>query len=112
MHARSILLVALLVAFAASLPGCDISARWDLHRAEKLMRQCDDVNAEFWANREYRKAQKLFEEAMDLARARKINEARDKAAECRDWAEEAVMWSKLRSAEMEEEKDRVHSKKI
>ena len=112
MHARSILLVALLAAATVSLSGCDVSARWDLRRAEKLLHQCDDLNAEFWANKEYRRAQKLFDEAVELARARKINEARDKAAECRDWAEEALMWTKLRMAQMEEEKERVHSKKL
>jgi len=92
--------------------GCDWGARWDLMRAEKLLKECDRLNAEFWDEKDYRKAQKLFDEAVDLARERRINEARDKAAEAKDWAEEAIMWAKVRAAEMEEEKARVHSKKL
>lgn len=91
--------------------GCDWSAQWDLRRAEKALKEADALNAEHWAEREYRKAQKAFEEAMDLARVRNINAARDKAAEAKDWADEAIMWSKLRAEQMEKEKASVHSKK-
>lgn len=89
------------------LSGCDFSARWDLYQAEKALKEADTHHAEQWAEKEYRKAQKAFVEAMDLAKVRCINEARDKAAEAKLWAEEATDLAKMRFAEMQEEKDRL-----
>ena len=102
----------LFFAFVLTLTGCDFSARWDLKRAEKALNEADRVNAEHWAEKEYRKAQKALVEAMDLARVRSINAARDKALEARDWAEEAIMWAKIRAEEMEKEKRSLDSKKL
>lgn len=87
--------------------GCDVSARRDLRNAEKLLKKADELHAERWAEKEYHLAQKFFTEAMDLARERKINEARDAAAISREWCEEAINWSKIRAAEMEKEKQRL-----
>jgi len=87
--------------------GCDYSAKRDLRRAEKALKQADAWHAEHFAEREYRKAQALFVEAMDLAKVRYINEARDKAAEAKSWAEEAAALSETRFKELQEEKDRV-----
>lgn len=85
--------------------SCDWSARWDLRRAEKALNKCDKLNAEFWAEKEYQRAQNAFTEAMDQARVRNINLARDKAAEAKDWADEAIMWTEIRIEEMEREKE-------
>jgi hypothetical protein len=113
MHIRALRITGALLALGVmlSLVSCDWSARWDLKRAEKALKEADHLNAEFWANNEYVKAQKAFEEAMALNRVRAINEARDKAVEAKDWAEEAINWAKIRAAEMEQEKAGVHSKK-
>jgi len=100
---KRLMLVLLVVVLATA--GCDFSARRDLKRAEKALRQADELNAEFWAEPEYRKAQKAFDDAMDLARERKINEARDKATVAVDWAREAAMWAKIRAEEMQKEKE-------
>ena len=67
----------LLFCLVISLTGCDFSARWDLKRAEKALKAADKANAEFWAEPEYRKAQKYLVIAMDEARERNINAARD-----------------------------------
>jgi len=107
----AVLIVSVLLAAAMVLSGCDVSARWDLKRAEKALKAADDANAEFWAEKEYRKAQKLFEEAMDLARVRSINKSRDKASEAKDWADEAILWATIRAEEMEKEKASINSKK-
>ncbi len=110
---RLILLFPVVIMFTLSIiiTSCDFSALWDLRRAEKALKRADKANAEFWCEKEYRKAQKAFEEAMDLARVRRINEARDKALEAYDWAEEAERWSIIKAAEMEKEKESLDSKK-
>ncbi len=95
----------LVFTFFIAFSGCDWSARWDLKRAEKALKKADKLNAEFWAEKEYRKAQAAFVEAMDLARVREINLARDKADEAKTWADEAIMWSEIRIEEMEKEKE-------
>lgn len=87
------------------LSGCDWSANWDLRRAEKALTRADKLNAEFWAEREYHKAQNAFTEAMDLAREGHVNLARDKALEAKDWADEAILWSEIRAEEMRKEKE-------
>jgi len=102
-------IVVLLIIILAS--GCDWSARWDLRRAEKALKRADRLNAEFWSERDYSKAQKAFSEAQDLARVRKINEARDKALEAYEWAEEASLWAIIKADEMEKEKESLNSKK-
>ncbi len=89
------------------LSGCDWSAKWDLRQADKALKEADKHQAETWAEPEYRKAQKAFVEAMDLAKVRVINEARDKAAESRMWAEEATDLAITRFQEMQEEKERL-----
>ena len=91
--------------------SCDWSAMWDLKKAERALKRADKANAEFWCENEYRKAQKLFEEAQDLARARRINEARDKALEAFEWAEEAEHWAKFKAEEMAKEQESIESKK-
>lgn len=85
--------------------GCDFSARWDLRHAEKALKDADNVQAEYWAETEYRKAQKAFDEAVALAHNRNINEARDMAQNALTWAEEAINLSITRRQEMEEERD-------
>lgn len=87
--------------------GCDWSAYPDLRRAEKVLKEADRLDAERWAEPEYRKAQKAFVEAMDLAKVRFVNEARDKAREAKEWAEEAIELTKFRQAQMEKEKERL-----
>ncbi|MCF7811334.1 hypothetical protein K9N50_10155 [bacterium] len=104
-------LVVLLLGFVFISSGCDWSARWDLRKAEKALRRADKVNAEHWCEKEYGKAQKAFDEAMDLARVRKINEARDKALEAYEWAIEAEWWAIKKAEEMEKEKESLNSKK-
>ena len=101
----------LLFCLVISLTGCDFSARWDLKRAEKALKAADKANAEFWAEPEYRKAQKYLVIAMDEARERNINAARDAALEAREWAEEATALSIRRREEMEEEHDGLNRKK-
>ncbi len=91
--------------------GCDWSASWDMRRAEKALKRADKVNAEFWAGKEYGKAQKAFELAQDLARVRKVNEARDKALEAYEWAQEAEFWAIIKAEEMEKERESLNSKK-
>jgi len=86
------------------LNGCDWSARWDLKRAEKALKKAESLNAEFWAEKEYLRAQRYFVEAMDYSQLKNINEARDAAKLAKEWAEEAIMWSEIRIDEMEKEK--------
>ncbi len=102
---------AVMIVLLLLIAGCDFSARWDLRQAEKALKAADKANAEFWAEREYRKAQKYFTLAMDEARVRNINQARDLADEARIWAEEALFLAIWRAEEMEEEKDAISSKK-
>lgn len=99
------MIVAILAATSFTLTACDVSARWDLRRAEKMLKKADKANAERWAEKEYRKAQGAFEEAMALSRVRNVNEARDKALVAHEWAEEALTLSLQRKAEMDEERD-------
>ncbi|MDP8239047.1 MAG: hypothetical protein P9X24_08145 [Candidatus Hatepunaea meridiana] len=107
-----ILIIPLVFIFTAvTLTGCDWSCRWDLKRAEKALKAADLANAEFWASPEYQKAQKYHVIAMDLARERRINEARDAAKEAREWAQEATFLSIRRQEEMEKEHDGLNSKK-
>ena len=102
---------AILLISGLLISGCDFSARWDLRKAEKALKRADKANADFWAHREYQKAQKAFTKAMDEARVRNINNARDLALEAHDWAEEATFLSIRRAEEMQEEKDALNSKK-
>lgn len=97
-------LFTIVFAVLIAINGCDWSARWDLMQAEKALKKADKLNAEFWAEKEYKKAQSAFVEAMDYSRVREINKARDKAEEAKDWAHEAIMWSEIRIGEMEKEK--------
>lgn len=90
-----------------ALSSCDFSSRSDLRAAEKAMKSADDHHAEQWAEPEYRKAQAAFLEAMDYAKIRAVNEARDKAAEAKSWAEEATELSIKRQKEMEAEQDKL-----
>ena len=108
-----------IIALLFLMVGCDFSARWDLRKAEKALKAADKANAEFWAEREYRKAQKYFSLAMDEARVKNINRGdayhemgyRDLAEEARIWADEAFFLAIMRAEEMEEEKDALSSKK-
>ena len=111
MHKRWILWLLLAGLGAFVFYGCDFSAMWDLRKAERALKRADKANAEFWCEMEYRKAQKLFEEAQDLQRERRINEARDKAAEAYSWAEEAEHWAKMKAEEMRQEQESIQSKK-
>ncbi len=99
-----------LILIALMLSGCDFSSTWDLKRAEKEMKKADEVNAEFWAEPEFKKAQKYLGIAVDLNHERKINEARDAALEARYWAREATELSIRRAEEMEREHDKVKIK--
>jgi len=108
--ARYLIIPAFLFIVLTLATGCDWSARWDLKRAEKAIRNADNANAEFWAEPEYRKAQANLVTAMDLAQERKINEARDAALEARDWANEATELSIRRREEMEKEHDGLNRK--
>jgi hypothetical protein len=106
-----VLLITWLTMIIGLATGCDWSARWDLRKAEKALKRADKANASHWCEKEYAKAQSAFDEAMDLARVRKINEARDKALEAYNWAEEATFQSIRKAEEMEEEKASLNSKK-
>jgi len=68
------------------------------------------ANAEFWAEREYRKAQQALDLAVELAHGRKINEARDAALEAYEWALEAEDLSIRRFEEMQKEHDGLNRK--
>jgi len=107
MKLHRLALYAACIGFLLLTSGCDYSARRDLRAAEKALKEADKWQAEHWAEREYRKAQKLFVEAMDLSKVRYVNEARDKAAEAQMWAEEATDLAKMRFYEMQEEKERL-----
>ena len=107
---RGILISGLILMFGL-MTGCDWSASWDLRKAEKALKRADRANAQFWCEKEYAKAQNAFDEGVDLARGRKINEARDKALEAYEWAEEAEYQSLRKAQEMEEEKASLNSKK-
>jgi len=85
--------------------GCDFSARGDLKRAEKAIKEADKVNAENWAEREYRNAEKWLSKAEELNHEKRINEARDAAKEAKDWAREAIELSIKRAAALEREHD-------
>ncbi len=97
----------LIAAAAAVLCGCDFTVRGDLKRAEKALLEADRWKAETWAETEYRKAQKAFDEACILARNREVNAARDKAQEAFDWAEEAAAKSQDRQEAIEREQQKV-----
>ncbi len=104
-----VLIMIFAVVLGSTLSGCDWSARWDLKRAEKVLKRAEDLNAEFCgldrAQNAYYKGQTALEEGMELARHRYINEARDKASEAKDWAEEAVYWAEFYNEQLEKEKE-------
>lgn len=104
--------VVLVTAFIAlfMLAGCDFSSMSDVKRAEKQLKKADNVNAEFWAEREYKKAQKWLNIAIDLNHERKINEARDAAQESYEWSIEAIDLSIKRAKDMQEEQDGINKK--
>ncbi len=89
------------------LTGCDWTVRGDLKRAEKALNEADRWKAETWAEPEYRKAQKAFDEACTLARNNEVNAARDKAQEAYDWASEASEKAEARQRAIEEEQQKV-----
>jgi len=107
---KNLLLIIGLIALSTTT-GCDWSARWDLRQADKALQEADKHHAEVWAEKEYRKAQVALGEAIDLAKVRYVNEARDKAAEAKMWAEEATDIAIARYEEMQEEKERLGSYK-
>jgi len=102
----------IVIVFIATLlfASCDFSSMSDVKRAEKQLKKADDVNAEFWAEREYKKAQKWMNIAIDFNHERKINEARDAAQESYDWSIEAINLSIKRAKDMEEERAGIKSK--
>jgi len=100
-------LIIILLTTSVLLTGCDFSARSDLRSAEAALKEADKVHAEHWAEREYRKAEVALGEAQAYARVNEVNLARDKAAEAKSWAQEAIELSLKRAAEMEAEKDRL-----
>jgi len=100
-----ILVILLSVTITLLINGCDFSARADLKRAEKALNTADALNAKFWAEPEYRKAQKAFDEAVTLANEQLVNEARDWALKAKDWAEDAAMLAQQRQEDMEREKE-------
>jgi hypothetical protein len=105
--------LSLIIAFffiSVVFTGCDFSSMSDVKKAEKLLKKADDLNAEFWAEPEYKKAQKWLNIAIDFTHERKINEARDAAQEARDWATEAINLAIKRAQEMEEERDGIKKK--
>ena len=97
-------MVLLLIAMTLPLSGCDVSSRRDMRKAEKMLKQAEKANAEHWAEDEYKKAQRYFEEAMDLGRERRINESRDKAEDAFLWAEDAYLLAVSRYEDMQREK--------
>ncbi len=105
-----LLIIMMFSMIAFSLAGCDFSSRSDLERAERELKKADKANAEFWAEPEFKKAQKYLNEAMDFTHERKINEARDAALEARYWAREATELSIRRAEEMEREHDKLKIK--
>lgn len=100
----TISLISALLLISTIFSGCDFSAKWDLKRAEKALNGADNYKASFWAEREYTKAQKAFDEACILAKEGKINEARDMAQNAKDWAIEAMALAQTRQEDMEREK--------
>ncbi len=102
---KTISLISFLIVLTAIISGCDFSAKWDLKRAEKALNSADNYKAAFWAEREYVKAQKAFDEACILAKEGKVNEARDMAQKAKDWAIEAMALAQARQEEMEKERD-------
>ena len=92
------------------LASCDFSSMSDIKRAGKQLKKADDVNAEFWAEREYKKAQTWLNIAIEFNHERKINEARDAAQESYDWSIQAIDLSIKRAKEMEEEHDGINKK--
>ncbi|MBT3231612.1 MAG: DUF4398 domain-containing protein [Calditrichaeota bacterium] len=102
---RAISLISILLVVTTAFSGCDFSAKWDLKRAEKALNSADKYKASFWAEREYTKAQKAFDEACILAREGKVNEARDMAQNAKEWAIEAMALAQAREEEMEKERD-------
>jgi len=107
---RHLFLVVSLLAFCQFFTGCDFSSMSDLKRAEKELKKADDINAEHWAEKEYKRAQKYLDLAVDLNHENKINEARDAALEARDWAREAIKLSIKRAEELEKEHESVKRK--
>jgi len=107
MRTPKFLSLTIAVTILLAVSGCDWSAKWDLRQADKALKEADKHHAEVWAEKEYRKAQVALGEAMDLAKVRVINEARDKAAEAKMWAEEATELAIERYEEMQEEKARL-----
>lgn len=102
---KAIALLSILLVVITVFSGCDFSAKWDLKRAEKALNGADKYKASFWAEREYTKAQKAFDEACILAREGKVNEARDMAQNAKEWAIEAMALAQAREEEMERERD-------
>ena len=100
---RYLFFTAAFIVVIAAFTSCDFSSMSDVKKAEKELKKADNANAEFWAEPEYKKAQRLLNEAIDFTHERKINEARDAALEALYWAREATNLAIKRAEEMEEE---------
>ncbi|MCF7811332.1 hypothetical protein K9N50_10145 [bacterium] len=107
---RYLFFTAVFFVVITAFAGCDFSSMSDVKKAEKELRKADNVNAEFWAEPEYKKAQRLLNEAIDFTHERKINEARDASLEALYWATEATNLAIKRAQEMEEEHDGITKK--
>ncbi|MFH0765288.1 MAG: hypothetical protein V2A61_02595 [Calditrichota bacterium] len=103
----SILLLSAALIIAVSLSGCDTTADRELRRAERALNEALEVNADSYATDDYTAAEELFQEAMELSRNNRIQEARAAAIKVKLRAEDAQRKAEERHRILQDEMDRL-----
>jgi len=103
----NILLLSAALIFAIVLCSCDTTADRELGRAERALNDALEVNSDSYAPEDYTAAEELFQEAMDLSRDNRIQEARATAIKAKLRAEDAKRKADERHRILQDEMDRI-----
>ncbi len=101
------ILVGLALIFTLNLIGCDMTAERELKRAERAINEAQQYDAEEHATDDYRAAEELLNEAAELAKDGRIQEARQTAINAKLRAEDAMRKAKERARILEQEMEEI-----
>jgi len=99
----ALILAGFIAILSLSLVGCDTSAERELRRAEEALLNAEEYDAEEHATDDFTKAEELLNEAADLARDNRVQEAREAAIKSKLAAEDALRKAKERAKILEAE---------
>jgi hypothetical protein len=102
-----LMLLALLIAVATTMTGCETNADSELRKAELALNEALAVGADASASDDYMKAEELLIKAQELARDNKILEARQTAVEAKVIADDAKRKADERQRILDDEADRL-----